>query len=262
MQAVLYVSHGSRVEKTKVEAMEFMESVQKRVDVPLQETAFLELAAPDIAEGFTKLAEQGATKIAVVPVLLMSAGHYYEDIPEELAKVKKNYPDIKVTYGRPLGVQERLVEVLIDRIHETGRDVPRDAHLLLVGRGSRSPETKQATKLIAKRLKKKLGVKSVDTCYLAASKPSFDEGLEAVKQKKHSITFVIPYLWFTGLLMQEMEKKVQNLREQGLTIELCGYLGSHPSVVAALADRAVQAVQSDHGVSESYGVEESKAWWI
>lgn len=249
MQAVLYISHGSRVEKTKAEAMEFMKQVQARVDVPLQETCFLELAAPDIKEGFTKLVEKGATRIAVVPVLLMSAGHYYEDIPEEVSNISKNYPEVTVTYGEPLGVQDRLVAVLIDRVKETGRPVPEDAHLLLVGRGSRSSETKQATELIAAKLKEKLGVKSISTCYLAASKPSFDEGLESVKQKDSSITFVIPYLWFTGLLMQEMEKKVQSMKETGIDIELCGYLGLHPSVVAALADRAEEAVHTDHKIS-------------
>lgn len=261
MQAVLYVSHGSRVEETKIEAMEFMKAVQDRVHAPLQATCFLELAEPDISHGFETLVKQGATRISVVPVLLMSAGHYYEDIPEELAKAREPYPEVEVTYGRPLGVQERLVDVLVQRVKETGEQVTKDTHILLVGRGSRSPETRSATRLIAKRLKKKLGVKSIDTCYLAACTPKFEEGLEKAKEKKRQ-TIVVPYLWFTGLLVQSMQKKISILQEEGYPFTLSGYLGTHSSVVAALADRAEQAIALDHGVSDSYSVEESKAWWI
>lgn len=261
MQAVLYVSHGSRVEATKTEAMQFMQAVQDRVNAPLQATCFLELAEPDISSGFETLVKQGATRVTVVPVLLMSAGHYYEDIPEELAKAREPFPEIEVTYGRPLGVQERLVDVLIERVEATGAPVTKDTHILLVGRGSRSPEIKAATRLIAKRVKKKLGVKSIDTCYLAAAKPTFEEGLTAAKAKKMQ-TIVIPYLWFTGLLVQSMEKKINELQEEGYPFTLSGYLGTHQSVVAALADRAEQAMALDHGPSDSYGVEESKAWWI
>ena len=43
------------------------------IDVPIQEICFLELAAPSMDEGITKCVERGATKIAVVPILLLTA---------------------------------------------------------------------------------------------------------------------------------------------------------------------------------------------
>ena len=67
MQGVLYVSHGSRVAEAIEEATSLIERVQAKVNIPLQETCFLELADPDIFEGFRKLVHQGATEISVAP---------------------------------------------------------------------------------------------------------------------------------------------------------------------------------------------------
>ena len=44
---------------------------------------------------------QGATEISVVPVLLLSAGHYYKDIPEEIERMKAQFPNVKINYGKP-----------------------------------------------------------------------------------------------------------------------------------------------------------------
>ncbi|PTF55530.1 sirohydrochlorin chelatase, partial [Staphylococcus cohnii] len=73
MQGVLYVSHGSRVPEATQEAIEFITDVQQQVDISLQTICFLELAEPTIAEGVETLVKQGATTIAVIPVLLLSA---------------------------------------------------------------------------------------------------------------------------------------------------------------------------------------------
>ncbi|WP_298824949.1 sirohydrochlorin chelatase [uncultured Planococcus sp.] len=245
MQAVLYVSHGSRVKETRQEAMAFMEQVHLKVDVALHETCFLELASPDIGEGIDSLVEQGATAIAVVPVLLLSAGHYYEDIPDEVKKSTSRYPDIRFTYGKPLGVQDRLVEILAERLQETGVQRLPEAKVLLVGRGGKSSEITRSVEEIAAKLAVKANVANVDVCYLAAADPSFDEGLQASINSGSKQIFVVPYLWFTGLLVKSMQKKISGLSSDEQQIILCGYLGDHPSMVDALAERVHEALQNE-----------------
>ncbi|AQQ53578.1 sirohydrochlorin chelatase [Planococcus lenghuensis] len=243
MQGVLYVSHGSRVEEARREAIEFMQSVRQRVDVALQEICFLELAEPDIAEGIERLIDRGATRIAVVPVLLLSAGHYYKDIPEEIGRAKARHPQVRFQYGEPLGVQDRIVDILVERIEETKAFRHSDALVLLVGRGGRNPEIPRSIEEIAGKLQAKLAVSKVNTCYLAACPPSFDEGLqEAVKGGKPQV-IVVPYLWFTGLLMRSMEKKINSLSTKNQEFILCQYLGNHPAMVDALADRVHETLQ-------------------
>ncbi|TVP84731.1 MAG: sirohydrochlorin chelatase [Alkalicoccus sp.] len=243
MQGVLYVGHGSRVEKARRQAQNFMESVQEQVDVPLQEICFLELAEPDISQGIEKLVSRGAASIAVIPVLLLSAGHYYQDIPEEVDKVRERFPEITFTYGRPLGVQERVIDLAAQRIEETGFPMEDDSEILLVGRGSRNGQTKRDMETIAEGLKERTGAAGISVCYLAACRPDFHEGLEAVG--KNSRVFVVPYLWFTGILMQEMEKEISGRNASGGSFILCQYLGGHPAMEEALRDAVQEALQKD-----------------
>ncbi|WP_163526513.1 sirohydrochlorin chelatase [Halobacillus ihumii] len=244
MEAVLYVSHGSRVEKARKEAVSFIEAVQNRMidDVPLQETCFLELAEPDMVQGIKNLIKLGATKIVVIPVLLLSAGHYYKDIPKKIDQAKLRYPHVEFVYGKTIGVQDRVIDVLVQRIRET-QVVPHvDANILLVGRGSPHQETKDSIEEIAWKLKRKMNVAHVSVSYLAACSPSFEEGLQTSLRIGWSQTFVVPYLWFTGVLMHSMQEKINEMEQTDRQqVLLCQYLGSHRAMVDALTDRVYEA---------------------
>ncbi|WP_018661674.1 sirohydrochlorin chelatase [Heyndrickxia acidiproducens] len=235
MQGVLYICHGSRVPGALRESAGLIRSVRDKIDVPLQEVCFLEIAAPDIQQGIASLADKGATRIAIIPVLLLGAGHYYNDIPKTVRQVQQQYPHVHFTYGKPLGVQERLVDVLADRIHEIQAPVTRSTGIILAGRGSRSPQTKRDIEKIASMLEKRINAQSVEPCFLAACEPSFEEVLASALQKKFTHIFIVPYLWFTGFLMRDLKKKIAALHDP--TIILCRHMGDHPSMKQALADR-------------------------
>ncbi|UOQ93136.1 sirohydrochlorin chelatase [Halobacillus shinanisalinarum] len=244
MQAVLYVSHGSRVEKARKEAVSLIQSVRERINLPLQETCFLELAEPNMAQGIEILVRRGATRIAIIPVLLLSAGHYYTDIPEEINRAKLRHPNIHFVYGRTIGIQDRVIDILVQRVQETKVLRHSDANILLVGRGSRHPETKESMEQIAHKLRSKMDVAHVNVSYLAACSPSFDEGLQTSLNEGWSQTFVIPYLWFTGLLMRSMQDKINEVQEENQqVVVLCQYLGNHPIMIDALTDRVHEALQ-------------------
>ncbi|WP_028783670.1 sirohydrochlorin chelatase [Thalassobacillus devorans] len=242
MQGILYISHGSRVPEARRQAVDCIQAVKHKVGIGLQEICYLELAQPDMEEGIRLLVEKGADKIAVIPVLLLRAGHYYTDIPKEIEAAKNKYPDIEFQYGKPVGVQDRLIDILVERIKETHAPVPPDANILLVGRGSRNPETPMAIQMIQEKLRKRMGGMNVDACYLAACQPSFEKGLEKSIQAGYSLTIVVPYLWFTGILIQSMQKRVRDYQESGQPVVLCQHLGDHPKMVEALAERVYEII--------------------
>lgn len=236
MRGVLYVSHGSRVAEATAEAIEFIEDVQRKIDIPLQEVCFLELAEPTVAQGIEILVKKGATEISVVPVLLLSAGHYFKDIPAELEKVKAQLPEVTFTYGQPLGVQSRLTHILKERIDETNITPNDDAKILVVGRGSYNPQTKIDIEAIAAELGSITGYKDIGVCYLAACKPSFEEALSSALDSEYSQIFIVPYIWFTGILEKHIRKTVDDSKTHG-DIILCDYLGHHETMKEALKDR-------------------------
>ncbi|WP_079479026.1 sirohydrochlorin chelatase [Halobacillus salinus] len=244
MEAVLYVSHGSRVKEARDQAEHFLHQVHDKVDVPLWKICFLELASPTIGEGIESLVEAGATKVVIIPVLLLKAGHYYKDVPDELEKAMRRFPDVAFQYGEPLGVQERIIDVLVERIESASTHTGQEKSVLLVGRGSRNPETKEAIESMARRIEQKIAGVVTDVCYLAACEPSFEEGLETALAREKSETIVVPYLWFTGILLQSMQKKVTELQEDHPTLTLASHLYDHPTMVQALADRVEEALET------------------
>lgn len=245
MQAVLYICHGSRVKEAAKEAKLFIEQCMKVVDAPLQEICFLELEVPSIAEGFVRCIEKGATKIAVVPVLLLAAGHAKQDIPNELYKLQHKYKDVAVSYGRPLGVHEYIPSILLERI---GMErIEPCARVLIVGRGSSDPHVLRDMQRITSLVENAYPFEKVDFCFLAAAKPSFQEGLQQILSSHPNQLFVVPYLLFTGRLMQELECTITQLHRKNVV--LCPFLGYHPKLVEVLKQRTEEAIRGEVLVS-------------
>ena len=181
MQAVLYVGHGSRVKAGVEEAIRFIKKSMAHIDVPIQEICFLELVEPSIGEGIATCVERGATKIAIVPILLLTANHANEDIPIEIEAEKNKYPHVEFTYGKPFGVHPKIVDGLYERIIEQQLVVESNAHVLLVGRGSSDPAVKRDLSKIGRLLAEKYSFQHVDVCFLYGAGPSFDEVLQQLQ---------------------------------------------------------------------------------
>lgn len=233
MQAILYIAHGSRVKAGVEQAVSFLQRVQQEVDTPIQEICFLELAQPTIAQGIESCVQRGATAIAIVPILLLAAKHAKEDIPEELEQEKLKYPNIRFTYGEPLGVHELLIDTLQARIVEAQLSTE-GARVLLIGRGSSDPAVKQDLATIAARLRDKYSYAVVDTCFLYGTGPTFEEWLQQGRHMQSRV-FIVPYLLFTGLLRQGITKRLVGYEDTNIV--LCESLGYDDNVKRVLLER-------------------------
>lgn len=238
MEAALYICHGSRIKQAREQAFAFVETCMKKVSILIQEVSFLELAEPSIEQGFRRCVERGATKIYVVPVLLLTAVHAKEDIPQILSTLRTRYPDVDVVYGRPFGVHESITEVLYERIMETNVSIDEDSLVLLVGRGSSDPDVKRDLEELAGLFKKRYRLKRVNVCFLTAAEPIFEDVLERVRSSNYSKVFIVPYLLFTGLLMKRIEKAVWDVNKRSnQQFLLTHYLEYHPHLKNVLVER-------------------------
>lgn len=238
MQAILYIAHGTRVKAGVEQAVSFLQRVQQEVDTPIQEICFLELAQPTIAQGIENCVQRGATAIAIIPILLLTAKHAKEDIPEEVEQTKVLFPHIRFTYGEPLGVHELLIDTLQARIEMT--QVPNEhARVLLIGRGSSDPAVKQDLATIATRLRDKYSYTAVDTCFLYGKGPTFEEWLQQ-EWHRESRVFIVPYLLFTGLLRQGITKRLVGYEKSNIV--LCESLGYDDNVKQVLLERIHEAL--------------------
>lgn len=238
MEAILYICHGSRVKEASGQAIDFIKVCMKSHPNPIQEYCFLELEAPSIEEAYERCIRLGATSIIAIPVLLLTAVHAKHDIPVVLDKMKSRYPAIPLKYGRPIGVSDRMVDILVERLEERNEQVTEDSFILLVGRGSSDPDVKRDLGQLADLLRNRFPKSQVQDCYLTAAAPSYAEALEMAAASQSNKVFILPYLLFTGILMQSIQNDLQRIENaEGRKIILCNYLGYHPKIERILRDR-------------------------
>jgi sirohydrochlorin ferrochelatase len=232
-RAVLYVCHGSRIAEAREEAIDFIKRCQDHVETDIQEISFLELASPSIEEGFETCVKKGASHVSVVPLLLLTAVHAKKDIPDEIQNCQEDYPWITVTYGKPIGVHDKMAESVIMKIDEAA-SIDSSTVAVLIGRGSSDPDVTKDLGALADLVHRKTKLADVRTCYLTASSPSFSDTLESVKNTERNVIF-IPYLLFTGLLMKGIEREIS--RTENEHIILGNYLGYDPLVEEVFLER-------------------------
>ncbi|BAB05215.1 sirohydrochlorin chelatase [Halalkalibacterium halodurans] len=255
MKGIVYIGHGSRVEEGNEQLRAFVKkAIERKRDIPIQTIGFIELAEPSIEEAIDECVAMGATDIAIVPVLLLAAGHAKVDIPQEIERAEKKYPEVSFSYGRPFGVETVIVDVLKQRLEAVGLkhvnglpayDDREEATILLVGRGSSDPDANSDLVKISRLLWEHVPVMEVEVCFLAATRPSLDEGLEKVIRLAGKKVYLLPYLLFSGVLMNSLQAKVNELNETLLNKEflLCHYLGFDDQLVNILVERVDEVLE-------------------
>ncbi|WP_068728993.1 sirohydrochlorin chelatase [Paenibacillus sp. DMB5] len=249
-KTILLVGHGSRVEEGNEELRSFTAGLAAGMPELNIETCFIELAAPSVAGGIERCVTGGATTVYLVPVILFAAGHSKLDIPMAIDEARKKYPGVEFVYGRPVGVQERAVDILLDRIAEAAavqgqaemQDDPvpaGDTVVLMMGRGGSDPDANSDFYKLSRLLWERTAYKSVESCFIAIAGPSLDEGLERCLALGARKIIVLPYLLFTGVLMQQFTERVTAFAaaHPEIRVELGSSIGSHPLMSEMLKER-------------------------
>jgi sirohydrochlorin ferrochelatase len=115
LPAILLVDHGSR----RAEANDQLEKIARlirRRGHRIVIAAHMELAEPSIAAGVDACVAAGAREIVVHPYLLAPGRHSTTDIPELAAEAASRHPDVTIRVSEPLGVHEKLVDVVLERV--------------------------------------------------------------------------------------------------------------------------------------------------
>lgn len=65
--------------------------------------AFLELMTPSLRDAVAELVARGVDDVTVVPVFLGQGGHLQRDLPALAARLRDQYPDLRLTVAGPVG---------------------------------------------------------------------------------------------------------------------------------------------------------------
>lgn len=250
MDAVLFVGHGSKDPEGNQEVLRFIDSFQELLHVPIRETCFLEFEPPGMVQGMKTCIAKGATRIAVIPIMMFSAGHAKIHIPAAIDEMRAQYPHIEFIYGRPIGVHDQVLEIMRSRLQDSGLQLAaehEDTAVLVVGRGSSDADANSDLFRMSRLLWERLKVKWVETAFIGVTSPLCDEGVERCIRLGARKVIILPYFLFTGVLIKRMEELVAGFQAKYPDVEfsLTEYFGFHPLLQNVLIDRASEALADE-----------------
>ena len=115
-RAILLVDHGSRRPEANAVVEAVAARLRLRVPDRVVEIAHLEIAPPGVGEAIDACVARGAEAIVVHPYFLGPGAHTTRDIPRLVAEAERRHPGLRIRISDPLGVDDRVVEVVLDRI--------------------------------------------------------------------------------------------------------------------------------------------------
>ncbi len=115
---VVVLAHGSKVRSGNEGLFKIVEMLRSMEKWDMVEACFLQLAKPGLTEAVDDIVGRGAKRVVVMPLLLFSGNHVLKDIPEEIEKERKKYPEVEFCYTKNIGADERIAQITRERIDE------------------------------------------------------------------------------------------------------------------------------------------------
>lgn len=241
---VMLCGHGSRNQRAVGEFAALSEALRERLPgVPL-EYGYLEFANPVLHLGLDRLREQGVRHVLAVPGMLFAAGHAKNDIPAVLKTYETAHPGVRITYGRELGVDLKMLRAAGDRIEEGLRQSPRniareDTLLLVVGRGASDPDANSNVAKVMRMLWEGMGFGWGEVAYSGVTFPLVAPALDHAVKLGYRRIVVFPYFLFTGVLVKRIYDAAEEAQARYPNVEILNapYLDDHPLVIDTVLDR-------------------------
>ena len=119
--AIVLVDHGSRRPEANAQLESLAQRLRAREPETLVLTAHLELAEPSIADALAACARARVDEVVLLPWFLAAGRHTRDDIPRQVAEAQAAYPQLRVRIGAPLGLDDKLVELALQRVADARR---------------------------------------------------------------------------------------------------------------------------------------------
>ncbi len=247
---VLLVGHGSREQSGNDEFLKFCDAITPRLGPERIETCFIELTTPLVPESLDRCVALGARRVIVLPVILLAAGHVKVELPHELDEAKERHPGVEFLYGRHIGLDPLVIEVMRERLAEVERETewpPEETAILVVGRGSSDPDANSELYKLARLVWESRRYPWAESCFIGVTSPSLPEGLARCARLGARRIIAVPYFLFTGVLIPRIHRIVGEFMaaHAGIEVRVSDYLNGHPKLIAVLQDRKREAIRGE-----------------
>jgi sirohydrochlorin cobaltochelatase len=255
---IMICGHGSRNQNAVREFAVLSERLRTRFPHWMVDYGYLEFANPVIAHGLDALKAKGVNHVLAVPGMLFAAGHAKNDIPSVLNTWAAQNPDVRLDYGRELGIDLKMIRAAGDRIKQSliasgwqEGEALHDSMLVVVGRGSSDPDANSNVSKVMRMLWEGLGFGWGETAYSGVTFPLVEPALENVSKLGFKRIVVFPYFLFTGVLVKRIYSQTDEVAARHPEIQFikADYLNDHPLVIAAMADRVNEILEGSNNMN-------------
>jgi len=247
MDMILLVGHGSKDPAGEAAYRAFASALQQRLGVRVQ-PAFLEFNAPAVLDGMESCVAAGARRVVVLPLFLGAATHQKNDVPTAITLARTRYPRVSFVYGTPLGTHAAVAEAVGACAHETlaaaGEPAGPGTIVLLVGRGSRDPDSNGDLYKVSRLVYESGRFAGVEACFIAIATPDLSAGVERCIRLGARRIVAVPYMLFTGVLVNRMRELLvaHTPSYPGVGLFAAPPLGRQPHLLAAVEERIAEAM--------------------
>jgi sirohydrochlorin cobaltochelatase len=245
--ALLLIAHGTRDPRGAEEMAVLVDHVAARLPVPVGAAWLEDFADPDGVGGARPLLSAGADGLVTLPLLNFAAGHAKTDVPEQVAAVRAEWPDLEVRHGRVLGVHPDLLALGWDRLDAVSpREGRADEVLVVAASGSSDPDANGELAKAARILAEGSGHRWVEHCVAGVTWPRTEDVLRRVAAAGARRAVVFSWSLLAGLLEQRVWDAARAVATEGvLEVVEAGRFGPDPKVADAVVQRYREALEGD-----------------
>ncbi len=242
-EGVLLVAHGSRsaAGQREMEQLTALVAAAAPPDVVV-DMGYLELSHPPAGVALDRLVAGGAREIAVVPLMLLAAGHSKSDVPAVVLEGRERHPGVTFRYGRPLGVDQVLIDLAQRRIRAAGVAGAAGAALALIARGTSDPDANADACKISRLVAEATGSHVAVTGFSGVTWPDVPAALDQLHRLGASRIVVFSWFLATGVLLDRIGDESRAFAARsGVEIIDAGHFGPSAEVAAVVLSRAAEA---------------------
>lgn len=178
--ALVAASHGTSSAEGQRAVAALVDAVRRSATSLVVADAFVDVQQPDVASVLGSLAE--GHDAVIVPLLLSAGYHVHVDLARATAAASGD-----TLLGAALGPDDRLVDVLCERLHEAG--LRGDDRVVLAAAGSSDTRAVEDCRDVARRLAHRLGL-PVAVGFLSAARPALADAI-ARTRVTHPVSRVV-----------------------------------------------------------------------
>jgi len=111
---LILFGHGSRDPEWARPLREVAARLSAAPSAPRVELAFLEFLEPTLDQACDRLAAEGVTRIAVVPMFIAQSGHVRRDLPAQVDAARVRHPSLLIELATAVGEDARVQQVMAE----------------------------------------------------------------------------------------------------------------------------------------------------